>query len=65
VRDVQGMWRMTDEEWDEYLAASDTRYVSELICPYCKKVHGDDGIAECLTGCFSACLGLGKKAATS
>ena len=25
----------------------------------------DDGIAECLTGCFSACLGIGKKAATA
>lgn len=25
--------------------------------------QADDGIAECLSGCFSACLGLGKKAA--
>lgn len=25
----------------------------------------DDGVAECLAGCFSACFGLGKKAATS
>jgi len=27
--------------------------------------QADDGIAECMTGCFSACLGLGKKAAAS
>jgi hypothetical protein len=25
----------------------------------------DDGIAECLSGCFSACFSMGKKAATS
>lgn len=25
----------------------------------------DDGISECLGGCFSTCLGLTKKAATS
>jgi len=25
----------------------------------------DDGMAECLSGCFSMCVGLGKKAATS
>lgn len=27
--------------------------------------QADDGIAECLTGCFAACFGAGKKAASA
>lgn len=27
--------------------------------------QADDGIAECLSGCFSACFGLAKKGATA
>lgn len=44
---------------------SNPRMFSQTVTVNVTVNEPDDGMAECLSGCFSACIGLGKKTATS